>query len=109
MNTSLNNLDSEQPFEAGTRVPSLIVIFPDENKRAIFPYIHMLLPHQRQNEIRITYSVGEVQIRFNHLFQDALEEFLTALAECSVHKLIHRQGTFSVTVLIREGEELIPL
>ena len=24
MNTSLNNLDSEQPFEAGTRVPSLI-------------------------------------------------------------------------------------
>ena len=105
----LMNSSFEQPFEAGARVPSLVVIFPDDDKRAIFPYIHMLLPHQRQNEIRITYSVGEIQIRFNHAFRDSLEEFLTALAECSVHKLIHKAGTFSISVLMREGEELIPL
>ena len=106
--TKSDQLDTKQPFEIGSRVPCLLVLFPDEDKSAVFPYIHMLLPRQRQNEILIPFSVGEIRIRYNHRISDWVEEIVQALAECSLLKLRHDQETFSITVLIREREDLIP-
>jgi hypothetical protein len=103
-----NETDIAQPFEIGHRAPGLVVVFADENKRAVFPYIHMLLPRQRENEILIPFSIGEIRIRVNRSFSDSIAEFMGALADCTLTELRHNKDSFSITVLVREGDELNP-
>jgi hypothetical protein len=101
-------VDSDQPFEVAARVPCLTVLFPEENKCAVFPYIHMLAPRQRPNEILIPFSVGDVQIRYTASTSDWVEEIMQGLAECTLVKLRHNKVNFALTVRIIDGEDLIP-
>ena len=99
---------TDQDFEIGARVPCLTVVFPEEDKCAVFPYIHMAAPRQRPNEILIPFSVGDIQIRYGSSNADSINEIMQGLAEFTLVKLRHNSPGFSIAVRILDGEDLIP-
>ena len=80
---------------------SLSVVWPDSDKRVIFPYIHLLFIKRRSLEIALVYPFGEVHLKPHS--NELCEKLLNAFREFKVDKVYHGRQ-IAVTVLLRPQE-----
>jgi hypothetical protein len=88
---------------AGT---SLSVIWPDQDKHVVLPYIHLLVIKRRHQEIVISYPFAEVRIAPGN--PELSEKLVLALREFRVDKLYHGKD-FAVAVLFHPPDPELEL